>query len=183
MPDRLRRKFSSSAAAWIRPASALIVPVPAAEKAVADCLEQGPVAATGLPLHVTVMYPFLRRSAISRREELAVAELARGIKPFDFELVRLDKFPGVHYLVPEPSAPFAEISEAVQRRWPSCALYAGAYDQVIPHVTVAFSQEPPAGHRQLSRLLPIGARAAELWLAEQSLGRWRVRRRFRLGEA
>jgi hypothetical protein len=179
----LRRKISTSAAAWIRPDSALIVPVPAAEEAVAECLGRGSLNAGGLPLHVTVMYPFLRRSAITQREELAVAELARGIEPFGFELARLAEFPGVHYLVPEPSAPFVEIAAAVRRRWPSCAPYGGAYDQVIPHVTVAFGEAPPAGHRELARLLPISAYAVEMWLAEQSRGRWRIRRRFQVGQA
>lgn len=181
--NELRRKFSSGAAAWIRPESALIVPVPDAEAAVAECLGRGSLNPSGLPLHVTVMYPFLRRSALTRRDELAVAELARGIEPFSFELARLDEFPGVHYLVPQPSAAFVEITEAVQRNWPSCAPYRGAYDQVIPHVTVAFSPVRPAGHQELSRSLPISAHAVEMWLAEQSLGRWRVRRRFRLGKA
>ena len=182
IPDILRRKFSSRPAAWIRPESALIVPVPEAEEAVAECLGRGSVDASGLPLHITVMYPFLRRSAITRDDELAVAELAHGIEPFRFELARIDQFPGVHYLAPKPSAPFVEITGAVQRRWPSCTPYGGAYDPLIPHVTVAMSEEPPAGHRQLSQLLPIRAHAAEMWLAEQALGRWRVRHRFRLGK-
>ena len=178
---RLRGRLLSYAAAWIKPESALIVPVPAAEQAVARSLGRARGGTAGLPLHVTLMYPFLRRSAIGRREESALAELARSMEPFDFGLARLDRFPGVHYLAPESPAPFLALTKAIQRSWPSCAPYRGAYDQVIPHVTVFFGPEPPAGLDQLAQLLPIHAQASEVCLIEQSRGRWRVRRRFPLG--
>jgi hypothetical protein len=79
--------------AWIRPASLLIVPVPAAEPAVAAWLGQERVEFDGVPLHVTVMYPFLPARSVNRAQEEAVAELARGVSPFPFTLAMLGRFP------------------------------------------------------------------------------------------
>jgi 2'-5' RNA ligase superfamily len=169
--------------AWIRPASLLIVPVPAAEPAVAAWLGQERVEFDGVPLHVTVMYPFLPARSVDRAQEEAVAELARGVSPFPFTLTMLGRFPGVQYLAPEPAGAFAALTELIQHRWPSCRPYGGAYDTVIPHVTVAIGDSPPADPAALERQLPISGTADELWLLDQTSRGWVTRRRFPLGGA
>ena len=169
------------AAAWIRPATALIVPVLDAEPAVSAWLGQDRVDFGGAPLHVTVMYPFLPGRSVGAEEEESIAGLARGIKPFGFRLARLGQFPGVQYLAPEPAAPFVAITEQIQRRWPSCKPYGGSYDSVIPHMTVAFGDQPPADLAALEHALPITTNADEIWLLEQTVRGWRTRRRFPLG--
>lgn len=80
---------------------------------------------------------------------------AGGIEPFDFELARPGQFPGVHYLAPEPAASFVAITERIQRRWPSCQPYRGAYDSVAG----------PAGQDRGQRA--VAARADEARLANQ----------------
>jgi len=169
------------AAALARPASVLIVPVLDAEPVVAAWLGQDRVDFDGVPLHVTVMYPFLPARSIGAAEAESVAELARAIEPFPFVLARLGGFPGVIYLAPEPAASFVTITEQIQRRWPSCQPYRGAYESVIPHVTVAFAQQPPADPAELAEHLPIKTMAAELWLLRQTARGWRTSRRFPLG--
>lgn len=169
-------------ALWARPGTALIVPVLDAEPAVAAWLRQDQVEFDGAPLHITVMFPFLSARSVGAAEEDSVADLARGIEPFGFALPRLGGFPGVHYLAPEPAAPFVEITESIQRRWPSCLPYGGVYDTVIPHMTVAFGAQPLADPGTLERALPITTRADELWLIEQTRHGWRTRRRFPLGQ-
>jgi hypothetical protein len=183
-PRRLRataRAVVGRAITRLRPGTDLIVPV----------LDAGPVVGAwlgipradfgGVPLHVTVMYPFLPACSIRQADEQWVAELATGITPFDFALTRLDTFPGVYYLAPEPAAPFVAITAAIQRRWPSCQPYGGIYDSVIPHMTVAFGDDPPADPAELRRGLPIVTRASELWLLGQTRRGWRTWRRFPLG--
>lgn len=173
------------AAVWARPASALIVPVLDAEPVVAAWLRRDRVDFDGAPLHVTVMFPFLPARSVSAAEEESVAELARGIRPFQFALARLGRFPGVLYLAPEPAAPFVGITEQIQLRWPSCRPYGGAYDSVIPHMTVAFGDAlpgDPGDPGALERVLPITTQADELWLLEQTPRGWRTRRRFPLGQ-
>jgi 2'-5' RNA ligase len=127
------------------------------------------------------MYPFLPARSVGAVEEDTLAELARGIKPFDFALARLGRLPRVHYLAPEPAETFVEITERIQHLWPSCLPYGGAYDTVVPHMTVASADQPPSGLADLERVLPIATRANELWLIEQSPDGWRTRRRFPLG--
>ena len=169
------------ASAWIRPASVLIVPVLAAEPAVAAWLGRERVDFDGVPLHVTVMYPFLPARSVNAAQEAALAELARGVCPFPFALTSLRRFPGVQYLAPEPAAPFVAITELIQRRWPACRPYGGAYDTVIPHLTVALGDSPPADPAALDRRLPISGKADELWLLDQTGRGWVTRRRFPFG--
>jgi hypothetical protein len=166
--------------AW--PASTLMVPVTAAEPIVARWLRQDRVDFGGAPLHITVMYPFLPARKMTGADKEAIAELASGIEPFAFSLPRLDRFPGVTYLAPDPAAPFIRMTELIQRRWPSCVPYGGAYDEVVPHMTVTFSDEPP-DPASLEQRLPITVRAEEIWLMTQTTHGWRTRCRFTLGNA
>ena len=166
--------------ARLRPESILIVPVLDAEPAVGAWLGTTKVDFHGVPLHITVMCPFLPARSVREPEEQQIAELAAAIAPFDYALTHHDTFPGVHYLAPEPAAPFVAITEAVQHRWPSCRPYRGAYDSVIPHMTVAFG-DPPADLAKLEGALPIVTSASEMWLLSQTPRGWRTQRRFPLG--
>jgi 2'-5' RNA ligase superfamily len=178
----LVRRTAGRMATRARPGTCLIVPVLDAEPAVAAWLGRGSVASDGAPLHVTVMWPFLPAHAVDQAAETAIAALAGEIEPFDFELPRLGRFPGVLYLAPEPAPRFVAITDAIQRRWPSCQPYGGKYDAVRPHVTVALGDQPPADPAALERVLPVASRAEEIWLLEQTPRGWRTRRRFPLGQ-
>jgi hypothetical protein len=169
------------AVALLRPETILVVPALDAEPTVGAWLGTSKVDFDGVPLHVTVMCPFLPARSVRQADEQRIAELAAEFAPFDFALTGYRTFPGVHYLAPEPAAPFVAITEAIQRRWPSCQPYRGAYDSVIPHVTVAFGEDPPADPSDLERALPFVTRARELWLLEQTPRCWLTRRRFPLG--
>jgi hypothetical protein len=171
----------SRAVTRLRPITDLIVPVLDAEPVVGAWLGTPKVHFGGVPLHVTVMYPFLPARSIRQADARCLAEVAAGIAPFDFALTRLDTFPGVYYLAPEPAEPFVAITEAIRRRWPSCQPYGGVYDSVIPHMTVALGDDPPADPAELERVLPIVTRASELWLLGQTPGGWRTWRRFPFG--
>jgi 2'-5' RNA ligase len=175
------RALAGRAAGRLRPASCLIVPVLAAEPVVAAWLAQDSVDFDGAPLHVTAMYPFLPARSIDAAARSAIADLAAGVEPFDFVLARPGQFPGVQYLAPEPAASFVAITERIQRRWPACQPYGGAYDSVMPHVTVAFADEPPVPADVMARDLPIRSRATELWLLQQTPRGWRTTSRFPLG--
>ena len=186
LPRQVRaaaRSVAGRAAALLRPGSDLIVPVLDAEPPVRAWLGTPDAVFGDVPLHVTVMYPFLPARSVRLAEEQWIAEFAAGIAPFEFALTHLGAFPGVHYLAPEPAAPFVTMTKAIERRWPSCQPYGGAYDAVIPHVTIAFGDAMPADPARLERALPIVTRATELWLVDQTPRGWRTRRRFPFGAA
>jgi 2'-5' RNA ligase superfamily len=149
----------------LRPGTNLIVPVLDADPVVGAWLGIPKADFGGVSLQVTVMYPFPPARSVQQAGKQRIAGPAAGSAPLDFTITHLDTFPGVHYLAAEPAAPFVAITEAIQRRWPSCRPYGGTYDSVIPHVTVAFGADPPA---DLERTLPIVTRASELWLFGQT---------------
>jgi hypothetical protein len=124
----------------------------------------------GVPAHVTILFPFLEPEAI---DEDVLAALFAPFPAFEFTLDRFERFEdGTPWLHPSPPTRLVDLSAAVWQRFPDCAPYDGAFDEIIPHVTVTVDDVP----------LPIACRAVEVALIEESEadGRWSVRRTFPL---
>jgi hypothetical protein len=156
------------------PRTALIVAVPEAEAAVAELrLQHDSSAALGVPAHLTILFPFVAPDAVDEDE---LAEVVAGHDAFDFELVSIETFDDGHvYLAPTRADRFSALTESVWQRWPDHPPYEGAFDTVVPHLTV--SEEPI----ECAIALPIAARAdAVTLIEEQADGRWLSRRRFSL---
>jgi hypothetical protein len=164
--------------------TALIVPVRAADRLVDRSAHDA-----GMPAHITLIYPFLTGRDIDHDTELALASLIHEIPSFDFTMAETGRFPGVMmaetgrfpgviYLAPEPAVPFVELTEALARRWPERPPYGGAYEEIVPQLTVANADTLPAG---LAGRLPVTARADEVWLMVRIAARWVRRGRFPLG--
>jgi hypothetical protein len=152
------------------PRTALIIPVPEAEPQIGALrLAHDTSAARGVPAHVTILFPFLDTAEL---DEAAVSDLIAHFPAFDFELDRVERFPdGTTWLHPSPSLPFVDLTAAVWQRWPERPPYEGAFDEVIPHVTIS---ETPI---DVELQLPIAARAREVTLIEEdeASGRWTAR--------
>ena len=164
----------------------LIAAVPAAELAVSDYRARfDPSAADGAPAHVTVLAPFLGVDSVTSGARTRLRGLFAAIGRFDFSLVRVARFPGLLYLAPDPSEPFIALTEAVWRSWPKFPPYRGAYDEIVPHLTVAVGDDRFVEVEQaLTPLLPIAATAHEVWLiARRAHGRWVRTETFALGSA
>jgi 2'-5' RNA ligase len=152
--------------------TALIVPVPEAEPAVARLrLDHDPMARLGVPAHITVHFPF---APPNRVDEAAVADLVAARAAFEYELASVEYFADdVTYLAPSPAAPFSELIEASAARWPEYPPYDGAFAEVIPHLTVGLAR------LRLELALPIACVAREVVLLEEGAdARWHTRRRF-----
>jgi 2'-5' RNA ligase len=163
------------------PHSALIVPVPSAEPAVARWRAlHDPTAALGMPAHVTVLYPFLAPETITTTVERDLETVLGRFSSFPFRLVKVDRFRRVLYLAPEPAEPFRELTKAVYEQWPDHPPYGGAFKTVIPHLTVIQGPEPADVARALEEAAPIDAEAREVWLMAESHHRWLLLRRFPL---
>ena len=132
-------------------------------------------AARGVPAHITVLFPFLPADEL---DEAALRALFARFPAFDFALDRIERFEDGHvWLRPDPTWRFADLTAAVWRRWPDRPPYEGAFDEVIPHVTVS---ETPL---ELELVLPVACRAHEVVLIEEEEpdGNWTTRARFELG--
>ena len=141
-------------------------------------------AGVGVPAHVTVLYPFVAPADLDLGVRQAVAAIAAAHEPFDVRFARVGRFPTVVYLAPEPAAPLNRLTEAFHARFPTFPPYGGAFDQVIPHLTITESAVAPLDdiEREAARSLPFERRVSSLEvLVEDDAGRWRPRWRLRLG--
>jgi 2'-5' RNA ligase len=157
----------------VRRPTALIVPVPSVEPILAewrgDHREE-----TALGPHITILYPFLPPWRITRSVERELGEMTADIAFFDFQFSRIERFPQVHYLAPEPEQPFIRLTEQIVSRWPGQLPYGGAFNRVVPHLTVA-TDASEASLSSLARRLPLRAQATVLQLVQQNSRGWIAR--------
>jgi 2'-5' RNA ligase len=160
----------------------LLVPVAAGPVLTASCDWYSSAQADGMPMHVTLLSPFLSSDEIDEQVGRDLAAIMARQPSFVFQLGRIGRFPDAVYVQPEPSAPFVGLTEAIVARWPGRPPYGGRFADVIPHVTVTDGQEPPGLLDALVRSLPVQATATEAWLmAPTRDGSWSLRQRFPLG--
>lgn len=137
--------------------------------------------------YVTILYPFVAPESISGAVVDDLSELLGTIEPFEFTLQDIRWFDDrVMYLAPDPSASFVDLTTRISARFPGHAPYRGAFDEVVPHLTVGDGGRPArmrrAGQR-LQRHLPIRALSTRLWLmTPDESGRWALRLSFPLGQ-
>ena len=155
--------------------SLLMVPVPELDAVVRRRLElcapeHLPLQADDTAAHITLLAPFGSREEVT---EGVLAELRRffsDVTPFDYKLTRVSRFPGgTVYVTPEPAAPFRQLTLELTRRFPEHPPYAGAFDDVVPHVSVAQDEDPSVVRQRLDTFLPLEAPAHEaalVWFEE-----------------
>ena len=171
--------------------SALLVPVPEAEPAVGEWRSKYDSSARlGVPAHITLLAPFVHPDELSFEQELHLQMLFFDTAPFDFRLTEVRRWPLVVYLAPEPRERFMALIDPLVAWFPEYPPYGGIHEEVIPHLTVAECEregscEDPRAvleevQRAMSSVVPIEARAHEVWLMTGNV-RWSLRRRFRLG--
>ncbi len=176
--------------AGVNPQSTLVVAVPAAEPVVGRVRRRfDPTSRAGMPAHVTVLYPFAEPAGLGPEVFGALSELFAAHPPFGFTLAGVGWFgEGIAFLGPKPAAPFEALTASVADRFPAFPPYRGAYERVVPHLTVGARGRPRALRRAAARVeatLPIEAVATEVLLMVRGPGRrpWRAVQAFPLGGA
>lgn len=165
--------------------SALVVTVPEAEPVVREWrLRHTQDAPLGMPAHVTVLFPFVPPERLAEAEA-RVAKLVAAAPAFEVAFASTARFPGVLYLAPEPTQPFVALTEATVAEWPEHPPYKGVHETVVPHLTVAESEDSALLERiaaEVEPQLPIETRvgAASLFV-EDDEGRWSEHSRLPLG--
>ena len=169
--------------------SCLIVPVPELEAVVRPRLQRSsPEHLFPRPddvhAHVTLLAPFAGEDALDDGMTGELAALFGDVTAFEFRLTRVAEFPGgVTYLTPEPAAPFRALTHELCQRFPEFPPYGGAFDEVVPHLTVPMrhGEDPSAVRRELEPRLPVTAVAREVALVWYEPGALRVLERFAFG--
>ena len=167
--------------------SAIIVPVevPVAVRRLRDRLD--PSAAQGVPAHVTLLYPFKPTAELTPELRAELARIVVAEPAFGFTLARVERWPDVVWLEPEPETPFRRLIERLAAAYPDYPPYGGAHPEVVPHLTVA--QDPRPGYLEaaahaLPGLLPIRDVAREAWLIGHTAQEpWHTLWRLPLGSA
>jgi hypothetical protein len=169
------------------PETALICRVPEAEPFIGHYRQRfDPPARRNVPAHVTVLYPFMEPSLIDAGVLTSLRAIAESVACFDYRLRDIRRFPSSLYLAPDPGNSFDALTQGVHRAFPDYPPFAGKFDVVVPHVTVAHGDEPQLCEIEveLRIALPGGgvrARCDEMVLIENSTGIWQPLQTFALG--
>lgn len=166
------------------PASAIVIRVPVPSGLDRLRRRWDTSARTGVPAHVTILFPFVSAPDLTLADRSTLAAIARGVEPFDIAFRQVGRFPTVVYLAPEPSAPITALTDAVSARYPGYPPYGGVFDEAIPHLTVTEGETAPLDEiaADAGRWLPFTHHATALeMLVETPQGRWRRHWRIPLG--
>jgi 2'-5' RNA ligase len=168
--------------------SAVIVRVPGAEPVVADHRRAYDESASwGVPAHVTVLFPFADPAGLDDGVHARLTRAVTGVRGFMATFASTAWFGDtVLWLAPEPAEPFRSLLSSVATAFPEHPPYAGAHDEVVPHLTVG--QDAPvetlrAVERQVRRGLPLRSRVSEVEVIAgrpEVGGAWAVVGRFPL---
>jgi 2'-5' RNA ligase len=148
------------------------------------------MAASGVPPHVTLLYPW-RPAPVENASIGALRAVAEQFVPFALTLRRVATFPkGVVYATVEPEAPVRWLIGAIAEVFPDAAPYGGEFAGTgpVPHCTLA-KCEPDQVESARSEfaetfeaILPITVPVTSIAVEEQSdTGRWAVTTSVPLG--
>jgi len=166
--------------------TALLIPVPEAEPAVGRWRQIfDPSAQNGVPHHITLIFPFLSSDHCDTRVLGELRNIFSRAPEFDYELAQIGDFPGVVYLAPQPEEPFIALIRTLADRFPGAPPYGGSFPTIIPHLTIAHSDDGAQMARvraDVRRFLPIPCHAREVHLMLETIGgQWQLSEQFELG--
>jgi 2'-5' RNA ligase len=167
-----------------RTQSAVLIPVPQADAVVGRWRQQhDPVAAAGVPAHITLVVPWLPPGEITDADLAELDEIVANMDAFDFQLHHVDWFGRrVLWVAPEPATPFLRLTTLLADRF-GTPPWDDEFDEVVPHLTVAHASDgvelvPVAA--DVSERLPVACRAEEVWVMTGDGFRWSLRHRVKL---
>jgi hypothetical protein len=143
----------------------------------------------GIPLSLTLLYPFAAPSEVDQHRQTLRSFFASH-PPFAFELARLAQWKesGAVYAVPEPVKPLRELMRALWRLFPQFPPYGEPGGDPPPHASLTYTGGDDRAatrarvERRLEGLLPAQFQISEVALMEESEpDRWRLRETFPLG--
>jgi hypothetical protein len=140
----------------------------------------------GIPLSVTLLYPFAPRSLVDAYLERTGAFFAAQ-SSFEFDLASLAQWEesGAVYAVPEPEQPLRDLMRSLWRLFPQFPPYGEVGGDPPPHASLTYTggsdrvATRERVERRLEGLLPARFQVTEAVLMEESEhDRWRLRETF-----
>jgi hypothetical protein len=151
--------------------TAVVVAVPEADPVVAEHRRTlDPSCPWGVPVHVTVVYPFLPPQRVDDDALRRLAAAVGTVAAFTCTLARTDWFgEDAVWLAPEPDAPFRALTRAVWDAFPECPPYGGVHGEPTPHLTLGDARIAPlavlrAAEAAVRPELPLQVRVADALL-------------------
>jgi 2'-5' RNA ligase len=166
--------------------SALVVLIPEAETMIETFRERlDPSAGTGLPAHVTILYPFKSPDELTPETIKTLREIFSKIPSFSTSFLEVKRFPDTLFLMPVPDEPFRQLTETIARSFPDSPPYGGAFVEVVPHLTITQGSDAEQldkitadFNKAASGKLPIQVKVDTVTLMENSGETWQVREQF-----
>jgi len=163
----------------------VVVPVPAADPLVSRWRDRfDPAAASGVPPHVTIVYPFVPVDVLTADDLADLRALAAARARFTVSFRSCARFPGVLYLAPSPDGPFRQLTADLVTRWPEAPPYGGVFPDVVPHLTVtdgAREEDSREAEQAITAGLPLTCAVDRLELVVFDGERWAGQASFPLG--
>ena len=144
----------------------------------------------GIPLTVTLLYPFLPPASIGESEVTELREFFAARPSFSFGISRVAQWEGggAVYGVPEPDDELRAVMRALWARYPQCPPYGIPDSDPPPHASLTLDGggDPDTlrarVEQRLEAVLPVSFEIREAALMEEyGPDRYRVRETFRLG--
>jgi hypothetical protein len=126
-----------------------------------------------VPFSITLLYPWIPRDSLTDADLDGLRSFFAGRPPLEFDLVRLDEFPGqVVFLVPEPDTELREMMRALWARYPDFPPYGQPGSDPPPHASIGRLFGEHAISLQVARarvesLLPVRCVVSEATLMEE----------------
>ena len=160
--------------------SAVIVSIPEAEPVVGHhrrVLDES--APWGVPAHVTVLFPFMDPTELDDDVHAKLSRAVATVPEFTATFGSTAWFDEkVLWLAPDPAEPFRALTTSVAAAFPEHPPYGGKYQSMVPHLTVAMSNDEDLLARieaDLAGRLPIRIRVHHAALYEHTPDGWKVR--------
>ena len=154
----------------LRSALVLLLPEPRLEELRARFDPEG--AAAGIPLHITLLFPFGAR-------ESGMERFFARWSPLRFSLARVEAFPDAVWLAPEPDDELRERILELYAHYPEYPPYDGEFPEPIPHATVGKGDVAEAVRVAAEPFLPVEFEVGAATLMEEvAPDRWRAAERF-----
>jgi 2'-5' RNA ligase len=129
-----------------------------------------------MPAHVTLLFPFADSTVVADRVD-DVRDALAPFPPFECtfgEVAYFDRPRRYVYLRPEPREILVAMIESLIARFPEFRPYDGEVSGIVPHLSVASSDDEAALHAiggELAQALPIRAHVRDVAIFEHVGGR------------